>query len=61
MKRIVCIGANAIALAEKPSPLPPVSAPCRRDTGQNHSRTYSRPDAMDGDAVASVQLSLFED
>ncbi len=61
MKRIVCIGANAISVAEKSSAMPPTTAPCRRDSDQNHSRTYYKANAMEEAMATPVQLPLFDD
>lgn len=61
MKRMVCIGAQAIDVAERSVPMPGFEMLCRRDSGPSQLRTFFGADPIDQSATAQVQLSLFEE
>ena len=61
MKRMICIGAQAIDVAEMTMPLPGFEMPCRRNSGPTQRRTFIGAEPLDQSATAQVQRSLFEE
>lgn len=61
MKRMVCIGAQSIDVAEMAVALPGFAMQCRRDSGPAELRTYFGAHPMDQSATPQVQLTLFEE
>lgn len=62
MKRMTCIGAQAIAMTELTAPRPVTEMQCRRDNGDTEHRTFFVTHPIDdGAAMSSLQLPLFED
>jgi hypothetical protein len=61
MKRMICIGAQSIDVAEMTVALPGVEMLCRRDSGPAQLRTFFGAHPIDQSATAQVQLSLFEE
>lgn len=60
MKRMVCIGAQSIAVAEIVVPPPGLEMQCRRDDGPVQLRTYFCTHPIEPPTTLQVQLSLFE-
>ena len=62
MKRMKCIGAQSVAVAELTTPRRGVEMQCRRDRGDGQHRTFITAHLQDDEAALSaVQLSLFEE
>lgn len=62
MKRMKCIGAQAVAVSELSMPRPGVEMQCRRDSGDGQQRTFITAHPMDDEAALSaLQLTLFEE
>jgi hypothetical protein len=61
MKRMVCIGAQSIDVAEMAVALPGFEMLCRRDSGPVQPRTFFGAHPGDPSATAQVQLALFEE
>lgn len=61
MTRMICIGAQSIAVGERTPQMRGVEMPCRRDSGPHLQLTYFGSVASFSPKVALLQLSLFED
>lgn len=62
MKRMTCIGAQAVALAELTTPRSGVEMQCRRDRGDGQHHTFVTAHPLgDEAALSALQLSLFEE
>lgn len=60
MKRMTCIGAQVVPVAEMTAPLHVVEMPCRRAGATDEQRTFTYALPMQ-EQLASPQLPLFED
>jgi hypothetical protein len=62
MKRMKCIGAQAVPVSELTMPRPRAELPCRRGSGDGEHRTFVTAHPMDNvAAMSALQLSLFEE
>ena len=62
MKRMTCIGAQAVPVTELTMPRPGVEMQCRRDSGDGEHRTFITAHPLDDEAALSaLQQSLFEE
>jgi hypothetical protein len=61
MKRMICIGAQCIDVAEMTVQLAGVEILCRRDNDPNQLRLFIGGRPIDQSATDQVQLSLFEE